>query len=99
MAPGMYHRRMGRTRLSLEHAVASHRRPPPLGADLRINSHTLGLLGSFAGAGTHRAIQAMQAGNQSIMHAQPFWKGKNLSVSVLPRPDLRVHSQSSVVMV
>ena len=35
MAPGMQHACLGRTRLSLDHAVASHRRPAPVGADLR----------------------------------------------------------------
>ena len=31
------------------------------------------------------------------MHAHLVWTGEVVSVSVPPRPDLRVHSQSSVV--
>ena len=31
------------------------------------------------------------------MHAHLLWKGEVVSVSVPPRPDLSVHSQSSVV--
>ena len=33
------------------------------------------------------------------MHAHLVWKGEVVSVSMPPRPDLSVRSQSSVVMV
>ena len=63
---------------------------------------TLSLHGSFSGAGTHWAIYAIhvskQAINQSVMHAHLVWKREVVTVSVPPRPDLRVHSQSSAVM-
>ena len=39
-----------------------------------------------------------QSINQSVMHAHLVWKGKVVSVSVPPRPDLRVHSPSSAVV-
>ncbi len=63
------------------------------------NFHTLSLHGSFSGASPHWAIQAIhvskQAINQSVMHAHLVWKGKGVTVSVPPRPDLRVQLQSS----
>ena len=33
-----------------------------------------------------------------LQHAHLVWKGKVVTVSVPPRPGLRVHSQSSAVM-
>ena len=41
----------------------------------------------------------ISASKQSIMHVRLVWKGKVVSVSVSPRPDLRVHLQSFAIMV
>ena len=57
---------------------------------------------SLGQAPTGQSKQTMSASwqsiNQSIMHAHLVWKGKAVTVSVPPRPDLRVRSQSSAVM-
>ena len=57
---------------------------------------------SLEQAPTGQSKQSMsaskQAINQSVMHAHLVWKGKEVTGSVPPRPDLRVHSQSSAVM-
>ena len=68
--------------------LSPHRSTPSVCTALSLEQAPVGHLG------IHVSKQAI---NQSIMHAHPVWKGKVVTVSVPPRPDLKVHSQTLVV--
>ena len=68
---------------------------------VRADSHTLGLHGLCPWSRHPLRILSypcQQAGNPTVVHAHLVWKNIVVSVSVPPRPDLRVHSQPLAVM-